>query len=131
MIALEERGYDRAAGGCEDRAADPSEEREDKDEDQRCVEQKEDRDRTDNDRTRDIAPEHRASRSHSIGDRAAEEAKERVRDARDADSEGREQRRLRSAIGDVGQRDQGDRIAEPTDDLSEPEERKVRGADVV
>ena len=65
-----------------------------------------------------------------IGDRAAEEAEDRVGDRGDDDRHRGEEGRLRRPVGDERQRDQGDRIAEPADDLGEPEEREVGRAEL-
>src|SRR5258705_6429557 len=131
MTAPQERGHDCTTSGRKYRSANARQKGEYENEHEWRVEHEQDRDRANDDGARNIAPEHRASRPHGISDRAAEEAEERVRDARDAHGEGRQQRGLGRPVGDVRERDQRDRITEPTDDLSQPEECEVRGADVM
>ena len=95
------------------------------------MENEQQRDAADDHRADNVAPEHRSSGSKGVGDRAAEEAEQRIGDRRDTDGDGSQQCRLRRAIGHERQRDHGDRVAKPTDDLGQPEERKVGGPDVV
>ena len=78
----------------------------------------------------DVAPEHRAPRAERVGDRATEEAEERIGQRRDGDRDGRQQRRLGRAVSHERERDEGDRIAESADDLRQPEEREVGRPDL-
>src|SRR5438093_533455 len=131
MVASQECRDDRAASGREDRRTDPGNEGEREDQSERRIEDEQDRNRADDDRAHEVTPEHRAAWTHRISNGTAEESEERIGNARDANRESCQQRRLCCTVRYEGERDERDRVTEAADDLGEPEEREVRRSHAV
>src|SRR5438094_10092960 len=131
MVASQECRDDRAASGREDRRTDPGNEGEREDQSERRIEDEQDRNRADDDRAHEVTPEHCAAWTHRISNGTAEESEERIGNARDANRESCQQRRLCCTVRYEGERDERDRVTEAADDLGEPEEREVRRSHAV